>query len=50
MLAADLSGTLLAGCDLPTALQLELPGVVSPELLLLLHLDVNLHPISEEVD
>jgi hypothetical protein len=46
VLAADLGRTLLAGCELPATLKLELPGVVSPRLLLLLHPDVTLHPIS----
>ena len=49
MLAAELGGAFLAGGDLPTALQFELPGVV-PLRSLLLDPDVTLHPIHGEVD
>jgi len=49
VLAAELCGALLAGCDLPAALQFELPGVVSLRSLLL-DPDVTLHPILGEVD
>jgi hypothetical protein len=52
VLAADLGRALLAGSYLPTTLQtlqLELPGVMSPQFLLL-HPDVTLHPILGEVD
>ena len=52
VLAAELSGTLLAGGHLPAEFQLELAGVGSSscQLLLLLYVDVTLHPISREVD
>jgi hypothetical protein len=52
VLAADLSGALVAGSQLPATLQFELPGVVSPPTgqSLLLDVDVTLHPISREVD
>jgi hypothetical protein len=49
VLAAELRGALVAGCDLPAALRFELPGVVSLQSLLL-DPDVTLHPILAEDD
>lgn len=49
VLATELGGAFLAGCDLPTALQFEFSGVVSLQSLLL-DPDVTLHPIHGEVD
>ena len=47
MLAAELCGALMVGCDLPAALQFE-PGVVSLQFLPL-DPDVTLHPFHGEV-
>ena len=45
----SLGGAFLAGCHLPTALQFELPGVLSLQSFLL-DLDVTLHQIHGDVD